>query len=270
MPPPSGALGDIAGPTISPRRGAVVAMALAGTVLLVVGYGSGIGIVPSASGGTTAAAAPPAGPTATTSPPGLTLPPVTPPDVSLGNTGLTSVSPPSLGLPDGLLGPPTVSPWLPGQPGQPGRTTTPPSTAPPSTAPPTSRPPATRPPAGCTGLVDDLLAGLTSYLGLGDGNIDMGLVRQVNAVLGLDRYLGRGKPLTEQLTAPMTPVLDAVPAVTDLLGLSVLGLGSGAAPTDDATLLGGLRSLLGVDLGAVTRVTGTALQGLLDAVVGGC
>jgi hypothetical protein len=54
VPPPSAALGHVAEPTISPRSGAVVATAVAGTVLLVVGYGSGLGLVPSTSGRATA------------------------------------------------------------------------------------------------------------------------------------------------------------------------------------------------------------------------
>jgi hypothetical protein len=195
--------------------------------------------------------------------------------VSLDDPGLTTLSPPTLGLTsDGLL-PPTVSPWLPGSLGQPGHTTTPTTAtpSPPSSRPPSTPPPTTAPPAGCTGLVDQLLGGLTSYLGLGDRALDLGLVRQVSDVLGLDRYLGSGLPLTQQLTAPLTPVLDVVPALGDVLGRG-LGLGgsgaTGSAGYTDAQLLGGLRTLLGVDLGAVTDVTSTALRGLLNAVIGGC
>jgi hypothetical protein len=260
------ALGEPADPVISQRRGNVVAAALAGTVLLVVGYGSGIGLVPATSGDL--AAGPDPGPV---TPPSSAELQQVPPTIDLTDPGQRTRTP-TLDLPSiRLPGPTTVYPWLPDRRG--GPTDTPPTTGSPSPSitTPTTRPPTTTPPpAGCSGLVDGLLGGLTTYLG--GANLDVTLLRQVSAVLGLDRYLASGKPLTEQLVAPLTPVLDVVPSVLDSLGLGLgLGLGGGAA-ADDAQLVDGLRTLLDVGgvVSTVTTVTGLALRGLLDGVVGGC
>lgn len=270
MSAPLAELGQPVDSPISPRRGAVVAAALAGTALLVVGYGSGVGLVP-ATLGDLAAGSPQKPPV---SAPPATVP-LVPPTVGLDDTGRTTRTPSLVGPTTSRLGPTTVSPWLPGDSGGARG----PGIAPPSSGlspsippPPTTRPPTTpRPPAACRGLVDGLLGGLTTYLG--GTALDLTLVRQVTAVLGLDRYLASGEPLTEQLLTPLTPVLDVVPSTLDSLGLGLgLGLGSGAAAAADTRLVDDLRGLLGVGdvLQGVTTVTDATLRGLLDGVVGGC
>ena len=249
-------------PDISARRGAVVTTALAGTVLLVVGYGSGIGVIPATSGDAEAAAAPPV----TSTPPDVALPP--PPAVSVDSVDTVGTTHLSTDLPAvQLSGPGIVYPWLPDGPTRPGPQPLPrPPSSPPVTPPSPATPPVTPPsPDACSDLVGALLDGLTAYLG--SPVVDVDLVRQVSDLLGLERYLASGRPLTEQLVAPLAPVLDVVPSV---LG----GLGLGAGPVrSDAALLQGLRALLevpAVAVGAVADVTDATLRSLLDAVVGGC
>jgi hypothetical protein len=249
---------------ISERRGAVVAGALICAVLLVVGYGSGISVVPADPGGLAGAGPDPGD----GSSPG-------------GRTDLSS-APPAGGT--GGVSPPTAS-----RPGRPGGGSTPsstivqstravlggripPSTLPPATAPPGTTPPAappspgtappgTAPPAECTSLVAALVQGLIGYLAGPDP--DAALVQHVSDTLGLEQLvpdnslLGSVTPLVDGAVSALGTTLDPV---TD----------AAASGQPDPGLVPALRTLLGVDVTGVATVTGEQLLMRLAAVLVGC
>jgi hypothetical protein len=243
---------------LSGRRGALVAGALVCAVLLVVGYGSGVGIVPSdldladgepgptGDGGRDRLRGPVepvvqavvTGPTTTDRTGGTTR-------TVVGGDGTTSSTtrPPTIGM-----SPSTTWPASP-----PGTTAPSPGTA----------PPPTDPPADCATLVDALLQGLDGYLAGADP--DAAVVQRVSDVLGLGQLLPQDEGL---LGSVVTPLRDATVAA---LG-STLQPNTGAVSdlTPDPDLVPELRTLLGVDVTGVSSVTEDDLTGLLDAVLRGC
>lgn len=267
---------------ISERRGAVVAGALVCTTLLVVGYGSGIGVVP--LGPMTASGAPGAagdgdggGSTATTQLPDVGL---DVPDAGFvttnapGGGGGIGITAPGGGGSVGIDGPGGVPgivvPGLP--PGvtlPPPDTVPPPSTTPPTTTPPGTTPPTT-PPAECSSLVGGLLGGLTGYLA--GPAPDPLLVQHVSDALGLESYLpgSTGGLLDLGGTLGVTDVLgELTTAVTATLATTV-GTMTGSAVELTPNLIPGLRQLLGVDLVSTATVTADQLLGLLGTVLGSC
>jgi hypothetical protein len=247
---------------IGERRGAVVAGALVCAVLLVVGYGSGVGVVPARPGdvvdgepapGEAGAeeGEPDGGPTA--------------PGRETGSTSLVNSSSPSRSG-KATTSPNVVQPARPVLSGTVPPSTTPPITPPGTTPPGTSPPPGPTPPpsdspAECADLTGDLVQALTGYLA--GPNPDAALVQRVSDVLGL----GAMVPSDSLLGGVVTPVGGAVSTLGSTLDPNT-DLTSALVP--DAGLVPGLRALLGVTATGPVTVTAQQLTAQLDAVSGGC
>ena len=285
-----GSVGGLA--PIGERRGAIVAGALVCSTLLVVGYGSGIGVVPM---GALTASAPTDAPTGQDG--GDTTATTTLPDLGLdvpeagfvgtdapGGGGVGITTPGAGGLP-GITTLPGISlpsVTLPSTP--PGISVPPPVEVPPPAAvpPPSTTPPGATPPAECATLVSDLLGGLVGYLA--GPAPDPVLVQHVSDALGLEALLGGssgglldlggvlglGGVLDLPSTLGLDQVLGAVTGAVLPTITTTVGTMTGSAVELTPNLIPALRGILGVDLLATATTTADELLGLLGALLGGC